>query len=175
MLMMGNLTPDQRVQKAVIDIMANLKYRALVGVLMIGARRVEHDAQRCPTAYTNGKDEVYGADFIADLNDRQLRFLVLHEVYHKLYRHLTTWQHLYKENAQLANMACDYVINGKLVDDNADLFATMDGKLSIGCYDDKYRGWDSAQVFNDLKNNYPRRGRAVVLVAALTLEREHDA
>ena len=151
MLMMGNLTPDQRVQKAVIDIMANLKYRALAGVLMIGARRVEHDAQRCPTAYTNGKDEVYGADFIADLNDRQLRFLVLHEVYHKLYRHLTTWQHLYKENAQLANMACDYVINCKLVDDNADLFATMDGKLSIGCYDDKYRGWDSAQVFNDLK------------------------
>ena len=159
MLMMGNLTPDQRVQKAVIDIMANLKYRALVGVLMIGARRVEHDAQRCPTAYTNGKDEVYGADFIADLNDRQLRFLVLHEVYHKLYRHLTTWQHLYKENAQLANMACDYVINCKLVDDNADLFATMDGKLSIGCYDDKYRGWDSAQVFNDLKKNPPPQGQ----------------
>jgi len=149
--MMGNLTPDQRVQKAVIDIMANPKYVALAGVLMIGSRRVEPDASKCPTAYTNGKDEVYGADFIADLNDRQLRFLILHEVYHKLYRHLTTWQHLYKENAQLANMACDYVINVKLVDDNADLFATMDGKLKIGCLDTKYRGWDSAQVFNDLK------------------------
>jgi predicted metal-dependent peptidase len=102
---------------------------------------------------------VYGADFIADLNDRQLRFLVLHEVYHKLYRHLTTWQHLYKENAQLANMACDYVINCKLVDDNADLFATMDGKLTIGCHDTKYRGWDSAQVFNDLKKNPPPQGQ----------------
>ena len=156
MLMMNNLTPEQRVQKAVIDIMANPKYTALAGVLMIGSRRVETDPKRCPTAYTNGKDEVYGADFIADMNDRQLRFLVLHEVYHKLYRHLTTWQHLYKENAQLANMACDYVINCKLVDDNKDNFATMDGKLTIGCFDTKYRGWDSAQVFNDLKKNPPQ-------------------
>jgi hypothetical protein len=160
MLMMNNLSPDQRVQKAVIDIMANPRYVALAGVLMIGSRRVEHDATKCPTAYTNGRDEVYGADFIADMNDKQLRFLILHEVYHKLYRHLTTWQHLYKENAQLANMACDYVINIKLTDDNADLFATMDGPLAVGCHDTKYRGWDSAQVFNDLKQNPPPQGQA---------------
>jgi predicted metal-dependent peptidase len=151
MLMINKLTPDQRVQKAVIDIMANPKYIALAGVLMIGTRRVEPDASKCPTAYTNGKDEVYGADFIENMNDRQLRFLILHEVYHKLYRHLTTWQHLYNENAQLANMACDYVINIKLTDDNADLFATMDGPLEVGCFDDKYRGWDSARVYSDLK------------------------
>jgi hypothetical protein len=75
MLMMNNLSPDQRVQKAVIDIMANPRYVALAGVLMIGSRRVEHDATKCPTAYTNGRDEVYGADFIADMNDKQLRFL----------------------------------------------------------------------------------------------------
>jgi len=156
MLMTNKLTPDQRVQKAVIDIMANPKYMALSGVLMIGTRRVEPDASKCPTAYTNGKDEVYGADFIAGMNDRQLRFLVLHEVYHKLYRHLTTWQHLYKQNPTLANMACDYVINCKLVDDNADGFATMDGPLSVGCFDDRYRGWDSAQVYNDLKKSNPQ-------------------
>jgi predicted metal-dependent peptidase len=156
--MMNKLTPDQRVQKAVIDIMANPKYTALAGVMMIGSRRVEPDAAKCPTAYTNGKDEVYGADFIADMNDRQLRFLILHEVYHKLYRHLTTWQHLYKQDAQLANMACDYVINCKLVDDNADLFATMDGPLKVGCFDTKYRGWDSAQVYNDLKQKQDQQG-----------------
>jgi predicted metal-dependent peptidase len=27
----------------------------------------------------------------------------------------------------------------------------MTGKLAIGCYDAKYRGWDAAQVYNDLK------------------------
>jgi predicted metal-dependent peptidase len=153
MLNLGKqLTPEQRVSKAVVDIMANPKYTALAGVLMIGERRVETDPAKCPTAYTNGKNEVYGADFIADLNDKQLRFLILHEVYHKLYRHLTTWQHLYKQDAQLANMACDYVINVKIADDNEqDQFATMDGKLECGCFDEKYRGWDSARVFNDLK------------------------
>ena len=160
MLSIGKqLTPEQRVSKAVVDIMANPKYVALAGVLMIGERRVETDPAKCPTAYTNGKNEVYGADFIADLNDKQLRFLILHEVYHKLYRHLTTWQHLYKEDAQLANMACDYVINIKLVDDNEkDRFATMDGKLTCGCLDPKYRGWDSAQVFNDLKQQAQGNG-----------------
>lgn len=156
MFMLGaKLTVEQRLQKAVIDIMANPKYVALAGILMIGNRRVEDDPRRCPTAYTNGRDEVYGRDFCDSLNDAQLRFLVLHECYHKLYRHLTTWRWMYDENARLANQACDFVINVKLVDDNVDGFAKMDGPLKMGCYDRKYAGWDSAQVYNDLKNNPP--------------------
>lgn len=151
MLMMGKLTPEQRVQKATIDVMAKDRYAALNGIIMIGSKRVEHDAAKCPTAYTNGKDVVFGADFIADLNDAELRFLLLHEEYHKLYRHLTTWRWMHDEDPRLANQACDYVINCKLVDDNVDGFATMTGKLKDGCFDPKYRGWDAAQVFHDLK------------------------
>jgi len=146
------LSAEQRLQKAVIDIMANSKYIALAGILMIGNRSVEDDVRRCPTAYTNGKDEMYGRAFVDKLNDAELRFLVLHECYHKLYRHLTTWRWMYDENAQLANQACDFVINVKLVDDNqTDKFATMTGELKKGCFDEKYRAWDSAQVFHDLK------------------------
>jgi len=141
------LTTEQRLDKAVIDIMANPKYIALAGVLMIGKRSI---VDNVPTACTNGRDEFYGRDFVDSLNDKQLRFLVLHEVYHKLYRHLTTWRWMYDEHPQLANMACDYVINCKLVDDNTDKFATMDGPLEMGCLDSKYRGMDSAQVYADL-------------------------
>lgn len=148
----ATLTPEQRLDKAVIDIMANPKYVALAGVLMIGKRSIKDDI---PTACTNGRDEFYGRAFVDSLNDKQLRFLVLHEVYHKLYRHLTTWRWMYDEYPQLANMACDYVINAKLVDDNlADGFATMDGPLSMGCLDAKYRGWDSAEVYADLKKEH---------------------
>lgn len=130
MLSIGrNLTVEQRLEKAVIDIMGNQKYTALAGVLMIGDKRVCKDT---PTAYTNGRDEVYGAEFIPKLNDAELRFLVLHECYHKLYRHLTTWLHLFLEDKELANRACDYVINVKLVDDNTDGFATMTGELAEG-------------------------------------------
>ena len=144
----SKLTPEQRLEKAVIAIMANPKYMALSGVLMIGSRKIDDNV---PTACTNGRDEKYGRAFVESLKDKELRFLVLHEVYHKLYRHLTTWQWMYKENPQAANQACDYVINIKLVDDNKDGFATMTGPLKMGCLDDKYRGWDSAMVYADLK------------------------
>lgn len=150
------LTAEQRLDKAVVDIMANPKYVALAGVLMIGKRNV---VDNIPTACTNGKDEMYGRPFVDTLNDAELRFLVLHEVYHKLYRHLTTWAWMWKEHPQMANAACDYVINVKIADDNkSDRFATMTGGLTIGCYDEKYRGWDSAEVYNDLKKQAKESG-----------------
>lgn len=158
-MMLGKpLNAEQRLKKAVIDIMANPRYVALAGILMLGKRTVEDDEGKCPTAYTNGRDEVYGRAFVDKLNDAELRFLVLHENYHKLYRHLTTWDWMYRENPQAANMACDFVINVKLVDDNGDNFATMTGELKKGCLDTKYRGWDSAQVFSDLKKNGSGKG-----------------
>ena len=152
MFMGGNqLTPEQRLSKAVVNIMS--KAHALSGVIMIGDRTVEYDNAKVPTACTNGRDEWYGAEFVGTLNDAELRFLVFHEVYHKLYRHLTTWQHLYKENPQLANIACDHVINIKIQDEYG-----KDGWVKMpegGCFDEKYRGWDTAQVFNDLRDNTP--------------------
>ena len=151
------LDAKQRLDKAIVDIMANPKYVALAGVLMIGDRAVRDDV---PTACTNGRDEYYGRAFVDSINDAELRFVVLHECYHKLYRHLTTWRHLFDKNPGKANAATDYVINIKLVDDNADGFAKMPAKALV---DEKYRGMGSAQVFNLLPDDdgkrRPRLGR----------------
>lgn len=148
MLSIGKqLTAEQRLSKAVYDIINNPKYVALAGVVMVGDRSV---SDTVPTAYTNGRDEVYGRAFIESLNDAELRFLVLHEVYHKLYKHLTTWEWMYKQAAELANVACDHVINIKISDDNTDGWAVMPAQ---GCRDYKYRGWDEARVFKDLCEN----------------------
>jgi predicted metal-dependent peptidase len=155
MLMIGKqLTAEQRLTKAVVDIMANPKYVALAGVLMVGKREI-NDA--IPTACTNGRDEMYGRAFVEGLSDAELRFLVLHECYHKLYKHLTTWRHLYDECAPLANVACDYVINIKISDDNKDGFAQMPKKngKAVGAIDERFRGMDSAQVYNILKKENP--------------------
>lgn len=157
MLMLNQLTEEQRLTKAVVSIMSNPRYTALAGVLMIGERNIVDDPS-IPTACTNGRDEMYSRGFVAQLNDAELRFLVLHEVYHKLFRHMTTWKHLWDENPQLANMACDYVINLKIVGDNEDKFATMTGVLEGGCYDTKYAGMDSAQVYNLLKQDQDENG-----------------
>ena len=156
MLAIGKqLTTEQRLNKCVIDIMGNPKYTALAGILMIGEKRI---CDKTQTAYTNGRDEVYGRAFADSLNDAEFRFLILHECYHKLYRHLVTWKHLWDENPQLANMAMDFVINLKIADDNKDAFATMTGSLTVGCYDEKYRDMDTAQVFNALKQDPPQGG-----------------
>ena len=138
------LTAEQRLNKAVVKVMAHPRYIALAGVLMVGERGVRDDI---PTACTNGRDEYYGRGFIDSINDKQLRFVVLHECYHKMYKHLTTWKHLSDKCQRTANMACDYVINQQIIDDNDDGFIEgIDGM----CIDPKYRGWDSQRVFNDI-------------------------
>ena len=145
------LSAEQRLSKNITAIMGNPKYVALAGVLMIGEKGIKDD---CPTAYTNGRDDYYGRAFADGLADSEFRFLILHETYHKLFKHLTTWEHLYKDDAQLANMACDYVINLMIDDENRDGFATMPKDAegnNIGLLDEKFRNMDTAQVYKILK------------------------
>ena len=113
-MFLGNLTEEQRLSKAVVKIMDKAPY--LSAVLMIGRREIT-DNPKTRTAYTNGKDEFYSRTFVASLNDAELRFLVLHEVYHKLFKHLTTWKHLWEKDADRTNRAADHVINIKIVDE----------------------------------------------------------
>jgi len=142
--MFNQLTAEQRIEKAVVAIMEHPRYMALAGVLMIGDKTVHDDI---PTACTNGRDVMFGRAFVDSLTDAELRGLILHEEEgHKLYRHLTTWRWMYEKDPEVANIACDYVINIKLYDDNAhDGFAKLP---ECGLLDEKYRGMDEAQVFN---------------------------
>jgi len=150
------LTAEQRITKAVVDITAHPRYMALAGVLMVGNKTVSDDV---PTACTNGRDETYGRAFVDSMTDAELRFVILHECYHKMYRHLITWKHLHDKNHNTANMACDYNINGKLVDENReDGFAAMprdENGDQIGLYDERFRkpdgSWmDTAVIFKAL-------------------------
>lgn len=150
MLMIGRqLTAEQRLTKATANIIGNMNYIALAGILMMGEHKVvEHGYKGITTAATNGVNSWYSRKFIEDLNDAELRFLILHETYHVMYKHLTTYKHLYEEDKRRANMACDYVINLKLVDFDVQ---TGEGFITIpkvGLLDTQYRGMDSAAVYN---------------------------
>jgi len=158
------LTAEQRIAKAYVDITSHERYLALAGVLSIGTKTVSDEI---PTACTNGRDELYGRAFVDSMTDAELRFVMLHECYHKMYRHLITWKHLNEKNPTLANASCDYNINGKLVDENKDDgFATMprdeDGEI-IGLYDERFRNadgsWmDTAAIFSALDNGGDNEG-----------------
>ncbi len=144
-----NLTAHERVPKAVMTLMGYDECTALASVLMLGDREVDDTVTT--TAATDGRDEWYNSAFVDTLTDPELRFVVVHECYHKMFKHLTTWDHLNAIDGRLANMACDYVINLRILDDIRDRnkVAMPDG----GLLDDKYRDMDVAQVFNLLRDD----------------------
>jgi predicted metal-dependent peptidase len=117
------------------------------GVLLVGKYEVRDDV---PTACTNGIDCKYGSAFIKDMTDADLRGLIMHENLHKTFQHMFLWQHLYKEDARTANMACDYVIN-LIIDD---LRADTGGFITLpkgGLLDTRFRNMDSQTVYNILR------------------------
>ena len=147
---------ERKLQKSKIALMRNPKFALLSGILMVGRTRVDDNI---PTACTNGRDEQYGRAFVKELSDKELNFVVAHEGYHKMYRHLTTWRKLHDENRSLANQACDYVINLQLQDiDPSESVIAMpmykDGPHKgkrMGLVDERFRNMNAKQVFDILK------------------------
>lgn len=149
------LTAEQRLSRAHLKIVNHIKHCAIGGVVMFGKTSID---ETFPTAATNGYETRYGRAFVDDLDEPELRFIVLHENYHKAFRHLTTWLHLYKEDPQLANIACDHVINLKLLDlDNGEGFIKMPVKRP-GHADPKFKGMDAGQVFRELQKQCQQGG-----------------
>jgi Putative metallopeptidase domain len=147
---------NNRIKKAHIAIMQHKKFCAYSGVIACGKVEVTTSV---PTAVTDGWDVWYNPDFIeANMpTDPELRFLVLHEATHKAYRHMAVWKSLHTINAQLANVAADYFVNGALVDtDDGEGFIKMPSKSGIKPKPE-YRGWSVLQIFNDLMKD-PENG-----------------
>jgi len=148
------LTAEQRLKKATVDLIGCDEFIALAGVLMIGTKKV---VDGLPTACTNGKDEMYGREFVDGLSDSELRFLMLHECYHKMYKHLTTWSALSKINHKKANQCCDYVINLKLVDTES--FREQWIRMPEGgLLDVKYAGLNVKQIWDRIKDEDDGQG-----------------
>ena len=128
------LTAEQRLERCHVQLMQHKDFCLFSGVFMVGKVTV---CDKAKTASTNGRDVVYGRAFVDSLNDKELAFLVVHEAMHKAYRHMSVWRNLAKENARLANMAMDYVINLEIrdTDTNQTIVAMprdADGDL-MGC------------------------------------------
>lgn len=152
---MANMPAERRLQKSVITLIRNPLFADMSGILMLGSKTVRDDV---PTAATDGRDEVYGRAFVDTLPDKELNFVVVHEGKHKQLRHLTTWEKLWKENPRLANMAMDYYVNLDIVEtDPGESVVAMpkrDGK-AIGCLDRRFKGLNTKQIFDILKQEQP--------------------
>lgn len=142
------LTLQERVIKARTTIMRDKRFIAIAGIMMIGKWEI---CDKTRTAVTNGRDVKYGSKFIEGLTDKQLMFLILHEYYHVMLMQLSMWKHLWKEDAQTANMAADFVVNlllDKLAGSRADGFIEF---IDGGCLDYQYDNLDTGDVYRKLK------------------------
>lgn len=149
------MTPEDRVLRARVAIMRDTRFLAMSGLMMIGECKLVDDI---PTAATNGRDVLIGRAFVDTLDDPTLRFVLLHEYYHVLFMHMTTWKHLFDEDAQTANFAADAVIN-LMLDDLAGKRA--DGFLNVwehAVLDAQYRGMDTGEVYRKMRRTPPPNG-----------------
>jgi predicted metal-dependent peptidase len=159
--MLGHkLTPERKLKRVLINLMRNPKVALMSGILTVGRTFLD---DKVATARTNGRDEWYGPKFVDGLKEKELAFVKMHEACHKMYRHLTTWRKLYDENPQLANAACDYVINIMLRDlDPTESFMAMprdpEGNV-MGLIDERFRDMNAKQVFDILKQEGGGQGR----------------
>ena len=146
------MTPQQRVERAHAEIIRTPELAAFSSLVMMGTSTVSAD---CDTARTDGMNIVYGEKFVASLSDAELVFVAMHEALHIGFRHLITWGKLWKEDAALANAACDYVINLVLYDlskQTTKLAMPKDDKGEfMGLLDEKYRGMNAGEVYKLLK------------------------
>jgi len=150
---------ERKLKKNKIALMRDPRFALWSGIMMVGKTELRDDI---PTAATNGRDEFYGRQFVKSLNNKQLRFVILHENLHKAYRHMTIWRKLFDENPRLANMACDYVINLQAVEyDPQETFIEFpktDMGERMGCYDKRFKGMNAKQVFDLLKQDQDDEG-----------------
>ena len=100
----------------------------------------------CPTAATDGRHLYYNTQFFNALSEKQIEFVIAHEILHCAFDHLTR-----REDRQptLHNIACDYLVNNILVREGIGEKVTQIPIIQ----DFKYEGWSSEQVYDDLYEN----------------------
>jgi predicted metal-dependent peptidase len=69
----------------------------------------------CQTAATDGRRLYYNREFIKKLTPPELEFLVCHEILHCIYMHMTRRGN---RDPKLYNMACDYIVNWTIKNEN---------------------------------------------------------
>lgn len=104
-----------------------------------------------PTAATDGRHLYYNTQFFNAMDNKEIEFVVAHEILHCVYDHLTRRE---DRDPKLYNIAADYIINNLLVDDR------IGNKPKIvDCFQDfKYRGWSSEEVYDDLYKQVEKNG-----------------
>jgi predicted metal-dependent peptidase len=106
--------------------------------------KLENADEWCPTAATDGRKFYYNSEFINKMPQKQIEFLMGHEVLHCVYDHMGRRG---DREPRVWNIADDYCVNQDLLDQR------IGEKIPVGLFDTKYRGWSAEEVYDDLMKN----------------------
>ena len=105
--------------------------------------KVENCDAWCPTAATDGKHLFYNTQFFNALSNKEIEFVIAHEILHCVFDHIIRRE---DRDPEIYNIACDYIVNNTLVRDNIG-----EKPADIPIYQDfKYEGWTSEAVYDEL-------------------------
>ena len=144
------MTAEQRLTAVNVDLANNKTFAIMSGVACVGVNKF---SDALPTAGTDGRDVYWNRDFVMTLTRKQLRFVVLHESFHKALRHCSEYQEVCKREPKASNIAMDYVVNSFIVEADPEYqFVELPTKPEPLLHP-KYYGWSFIQVLRDLLKN----------------------
>lgn len=142
----AELPAQLRLERSHFQCMSHPDFALLSGIFMIGRSTIVNNV---PTACTDGINKMYGEKFVLTLSEPEMNGLVLHENGHVMLRHMPMYKDLFKLDGKRANMACDYIVNGWIVDtDPEGKFAKLP---KGGLYNPEYSKMTVKEVFDLLK------------------------
>lgn len=149
---------ESRIKRAHIMLMKHQQTALYSGVMLMGSTEVVDGSF---SAYTDGVNKKYCRQFVAEIKeDSKLRGLVLHENLHVALKQLPRGRDMWKENAKLANVAADLVVNDIIVNITGCVDKTTERIVELpdgGLHDAKYSNWSMREIYNDLKKQNPQR------------------
>lgn len=114
--------------------------------------KVENCDDWCPTAATDGRHLYYNTQFFNALSNKEIEFVIAHEILHCVFDHLTRRD---DRDPMLYNIAADYIVNNTLVRDRIGEIPKL-----VPCFQDfKYDGWTSEEVYDELFKEAEEKGK----------------
>jgi predicted metal-dependent peptidase len=140
-----NKTAEERITQSRVRLLLT---KPFFGTLATRLRLVDVTNDGIDTAGTDGRNLYFNRNFVDSLDDKELDFLIGHEVLHCVYDHMEACG---ERDKQVYNMAADYNINMTLVEQNIGS-PINSSKLGGGeaCLDWKYSGKNSYEIYDEL-------------------------
>ena len=109
----------------------------------------------CPTAATDGRSLYYNRDFFDKLTNKQVEFVVAHEILHNVFDHMSRVE---GRDRFIWNAAADYSVNGQLV---RDYIGEVPPEIKI-FHDPQHYGKGTEQIYDEIFEKYDQESLAAL-------------